>query len=748
MNKELNQMHKVLILIGICCFTIGLYVRFKTLGFVSLNEWALRDFDRAIHLINGNYFPLAGPEATNGGRLPGPFFYVLLSIPLFFHISHESIINFNLLINIICHPLLFFVTRHYFGWLGAFIASILLALSIPHIGSVSAPMNPTFIFPFIIILYYFLYGVITKRTSKNLPYIVLVIALSIQIHYSIATFILAIILIVVILRIKIRLKHTFISIVLLCIIFSPFTFYKTHVFEKKINKSKIDSLGKVRNSLPSVSRIISKKGSFQTIQPQVTNFSEKTNNILGKIFLQNVFKRIALTSKLQYSQSFDSVSFLLNYIFILVSFYFLLFSVIYKIYRKTKIEKFSIDILILLMFIVPGWIYEVLQPAYAHYWYNYIFIIPLILVQTYFFTSILNYFGSHQNKITITLITVIISYFAYSSIYFSNVINRPIKVVQYDSGPKNRLLFSILMNKLSLGAREFYEKVFVNELSANSLNKLKFINKSNSTLVEIPLRKQSFYKNCYFIFEKFSIVKSHRGQSYEFKRFINDKTINIISKKHLPLSGLGPATDFYVYLYQPKFNQPCYRNSFNSFATEPKFRELLFKSYGIDKTNSSPNIRQILKKSKYNINSLITFLNSEYIAYDQNLGVPIQFLIKLSKEKKQSIFSVEINYYSYSGIQNVFNLTNLNIQIETLDNFGLPENSTVFQIISPDSWLSHYSSTNTYTNKLSWKRRFILPNDFKLEKDYFRVYARWSAQFPLKDNTKSTSYNGTFKFIN
>jgi hypothetical protein len=75
----------------------------------------VRDFDRAIHLFIGDYFPLVGPEANNGGMIAGTFFYILLSCPLFLHYSYESIINF--IINIICVPLIFLSVKKIFWFI-------------------------------------------------------------------------------------------------------------------------------------------------------------------------------------------------------------------------------------------------------------------------------------------------------------------------------------------------------------------------------------------------------------------------------------------------------------------------------------------------------------------------------------------------------------------------------------------------------------------------------------------------------
>ena len=71
---------------------VGVYLRFIALDSVRTGpeEWIARDFSRAFDIIDGSFFPLAGPESGYGSRLPGPFLYFLTSIPLLFHYSLQS----------------------------------------------------------------------------------------------------------------------------------------------------------------------------------------------------------------------------------------------------------------------------------------------------------------------------------------------------------------------------------------------------------------------------------------------------------------------------------------------------------------------------------------------------------------------------------------------------------------------------------------------------------------------------------
>ena len=77
---------------------IGSYLRFETSQSSLLVDWNMRDFKRAFNLVDGEDIPLADPEVNTGGRLPGPFLYSLLAIPLLIDYSYESIFFFNFLL--------------------------------------------------------------------------------------------------------------------------------------------------------------------------------------------------------------------------------------------------------------------------------------------------------------------------------------------------------------------------------------------------------------------------------------------------------------------------------------------------------------------------------------------------------------------------------------------------------------------------------------------------------------------------
>ena len=183
----------------LCVFVcLGIYLRFEALSSVQLgpNEWFTRDMDRAINIIDGQYFPLAGPESGKGGRLPGPFMYFFLAIPLMLKRSYESIFIFNFALNIASLFGLFFVLKRYLGIQFSIIATSLFSISVYHISAVNHPINPVFIFPFIIIIVGLFLELVLKNNARVFPWLVLLFSLSVQFHYSIIIFIVVLFIII------------------------------------------------------------------------------------------------------------------------------------------------------------------------------------------------------------------------------------------------------------------------------------------------------------------------------------------------------------------------------------------------------------------------------------------------------------------------------------------------------------------------------------------------------------------------
>ena len=207
-----------------CFFLLGLSLRWEALEVVRLNQWLTRDIDRALNLFQGNYFPFAGPETTNGLRLPGPFLYILMAIPFWFQESYESAFNFYFLLNFSSLLVSFYVVRKYFDFNIAFLTTVLQSTHLLYIEAITFPINPAFLLPLIPFLLWSILEFTLNKNEKAVPLIIFVVSLGIQIHLSIATFLLAPFISGLIFKIKVSVKTILKTILLSLITFSPFLF--------------------------------------------------------------------------------------------------------------------------------------------------------------------------------------------------------------------------------------------------------------------------------------------------------------------------------------------------------------------------------------------------------------------------------------------------------------------------------------------------------------------------------------------
>jgi hypothetical protein len=206
-NYSKTKVGVSIVLISYCFFSFLLH--WQALDFFYFNEWVARDFDMVFNLFEGVYIPLAGPELDNGGRLPGPFLYLLMSIPLFVNKTFESIAHFNFLLNLAAVFIMFMTIRKYFGFYVASLFTILLSIYLPHINVFGYPINPSFLFPFIALYIWCILDLIINKNERAFPLVILIVSLGIQLHYSMVTFYIAPLIFIFLYRIRISPKYIF-----------------------------------------------------------------------------------------------------------------------------------------------------------------------------------------------------------------------------------------------------------------------------------------------------------------------------------------------------------------------------------------------------------------------------------------------------------------------------------------------------------------------------------------------------------
>ena len=381
----------ITLLIVIIFLAIGIKFRWEALDCIRLVDWITRDYDRAFHLVDGNYFPLAGPETTGGGRLPGPFLYFLLSIPILFNYSYESIFFFNFILS--CSSLIsfFFIVKRFFGFYLASITTILFSINLLQIESIAYPINPSFIHIFAVAFFWLLMEFAVNKNYKVIPWIFLTITLAIQIHFSIASYYLVIILAAIILKIKIPLKQYLISLAIIFICLTPYFIYKKEFYQGV--------------SEPSSRFFLDTQFSVLGVLKVITNY-----DTLNRIALNSFGDKLPFFySPIIYNK--------INFWFLSIGFYGLLIFVFFKISNK-KTKKIHREIALLLLFYIPGLIFGILSPTLKHYWYNYIFIPSATVLTAIVFETL---FKVGKNYLQRSLVIIIFSIFIGYYIYFLKI---------------------------------------------------------------------------------------------------------------------------------------------------------------------------------------------------------------------------------------------------------------------------------------------------------------------------------------
>jgi hypothetical protein len=168
-----------------------LTVFFVSLFYVLINSrldtapvsYQARDINFALDLLNGNHVWF-GPDLTGGGKLPGPFYYYLLALPLFIYKSLTSVIFFQIVL--IALSAYFFwrlLTKIATEW-QATIGLTFYLFSYSIYNSLIYHWNPSFLPLFVVAILYF-YFRYENHQLKNQFLAYFLIGIATQIHFSI-----------------------------------------------------------------------------------------------------------------------------------------------------------------------------------------------------------------------------------------------------------------------------------------------------------------------------------------------------------------------------------------------------------------------------------------------------------------------------------------------------------------------------------------------------------------------------------
>jgi hypothetical protein len=708
-------------LILILFFAFGLYLRIEALDAVQLNEWITRDFDRALNIVDGKYLSLAGPESNAGGRLPGPFMYLFLALPLLIHRSYDCLFIFGFMLNLVSIAALFFVVKRHFGNIVGGLSSILLCINIHHLSSVAFPINPAFIFPFIVLIFHFLLELCAGK--KPMPFLlaILTISLSIQFHYSMATFYLTAILLFFVLKIRVDKKFILQFIIMLFLCFLPYSIYKYQTFEPA-NAGSAATFRKKPLTIENAVKIIT----FQNVVSRVVNSRSILESRFGEEF-ESVARRWEVAFRLGLSATL----------------YFFVFYVFYKI-RQEGIGRYKKEFALLLFFVSPVYIYGITRPFVQHYWYSLIFIIPIIVIVSWTLDFIFQRLKSTVTRSFFACIILVSTvFFAVDTYKTVQVATKGLKnellgTAKFDYKNARNILFT-LMKALKLSPDQFFSRVYFLDYHPASLNLLKFANKSSAQLFDKNIEQSNI---CYFIAEKDVLEKDTNATSKELNRqrlknFISDSTIKILSQREIEFKGANASKFLKVLEYVPKNIQSCYQNMFNPFETKKDIRDLLVHVKSID-----GNFKLVSEEEKYDLNSELEFYKGQFIILDREPQIPFRFTLTIKRENEGYSIKGEVDFYYFWGMEN-FRFQNMDIAITPANelkdqprNYATPalrsllnsELSYKGSLLSQNtlaSSVNHLASYGHWNYNQFWYRYIFIPKSYKLIKDKFFIDLKW-----------------------
>jgi hypothetical protein len=678
---------------------LGFILRWETLEVVRINFWLTRDFDRSFNLFDGNYIPLAGPETTNGLRLPGPALYFFMAIPLWFQYSYESIFVFYFLLHFSSIVFTFWVVKKYIGFYTAVLTTILQLIYPLSIEAIAFPINPTFLLPIIPFLFWFIFEFTLNKNEKFLPLIALTISLGIQIHLSIAIFLIVPIVWALIFKIKISLKIFLRTLIVILVCFIPFFFYLFGAYNPDIKGTSVTKIDPFSSFIEPI-KVIAVQNTIERLADHGIG-AGNMSNFLGVPKSHLFIKSIILNSSL----------------------FGLIFYISFNLKRKKNhLQK---PLLILFLFYLPALIYDFIRPWKVHFWYNYVFILPTALLISFSLTTLYETIKPKGLKIIISLAAffLIVNFALFNTKYFYSVkrdIQNKVSIGDYQNFKQLTLFQKSIFKKYGLSAKDFIRRVYIEEVNGYSSNLISLLDTTDteqSKPNQINAKKPCFYifgmENLAF-FDKPIFNKKNRRLS----SFSNDPTIKVFKSDvftyHKRVYG--------VKKYLPKFNQPCYQNSSNIFPATVKDKKLLSDYSQFQKNNNS----FFENKIDFDKNGKLEKLKISYIYQRPNTKIPIRFNIFLSNSLNNYILKVEVDSYGWGhNAADLFTFNHLNMEI--LNDLG----SLNIPIINPQSWISE--GFGTPLEKFSWYREFNLPNSFEIPKNKLLLKISGEIKFPTRE---------------
>jgi hypothetical protein len=672
---------------------IGINLRWEALDIVRLNQWLTRDIDRALNLFNGNYFPLAGPETTNGLRLPGPFLYVLMAIPFVIHSSYESLFNFYFLINSASLVISFFVVKKYFDFNTAFFATALQSTHLLYVEAIAFPINPTFLLPLVPFLFWSILEFSLNRNEKALPLVGLIISLGIQIHLSIATFLLVPFVWGIIFRVKVSIKTIIRTVSISLITFLPFIYYSFNSYKPALSITHVTKFDPFSSffepiKILTVQNTIKRLTDFSIGQGNLTNFIE-----VSKIYI------------------------LVQFIVLNLSLLGIVLFIFYKV-KRGGIKSCQKEIIVFLFFYCPALIYDLIRPWDKHFWYNYIFILPTVLLVSKVLVTFKNLLRKKQFSICFKLtITSLIVYVLINNLLHFDKVKKIIlnssEIGDYQNFNVLRNLYTNWSNELNIPIEKISRHVYVEGIQNPSSNLF------NEKEIELKFLK-TYDNKCLYVTDDLQHIQKYKEkylkENYRLNLFLDDQSIKTSFGKKLLIKEknifkFSNFRFFRVYKYIKEINQPCYQNSSQTFPSS-LYDETLLSDYFKFQKNGQ-NILE--RKINVNLENEITDLELNYIFKNKVIKYPVRFLIDLHKTDAGYRLNFVIDFFSW-GINNLDKFIFKELDFYLIQGDETDKVVKKFNVISNKSFVSYGLGINK--EKYHWYRNFEIRKNFKfLNKD-------------------------------
>ena len=676
----------------------GICFRLEIFDAIYINGWITRDIDRAFNLVDGNYFPLVGSEANNGGRLPGPFLYLVYSIALMIHYSYESIFSLNLVLNLVSVIILYVPLRRFFDFNFSALTIAFLCINLTHIGSVGFPINPAFIFPVISIYIWVLLEFGLNENFKILPAIFVLVSLGIQMHFSLLTFYVVPVVIAILFKFKIPKKIILTSIVATLACFIPYFIYLHQNLKVKFTQSYVFFFG-----------------------PDLWDLS----GWLKMFLVENTINRMTFLNGLKWGQHFETEIAILYYGLTLLGLV-LLGVRVFMSWRNEEMKKSKKEVILFSLFYVPAFLYELTQPMAGtenpHNWYTFIFIMPQSLILSYFLLYLLDKSKSAGGKGVVLLsISILFLFFGQNALKdvksSASYYKKNLTSGKYDN---LKVFFNSLIDEFNITPRIYRERVFMEGLFGNvpprSTKLFELIYKESKG--KVSESGKDVDSVCYLLFNQEMVKKLGTWEEYRFQAFLEDKDIEIQNVFTLSFADKRLEGSLSVMEYTPKLRQSCFNNTINQFRVWNELRYLYIDGKHL-RTDKEFDIEVKSKSEQYNSTSELVSFNGEYLIYDDFLKAPFKF--KLSMEERKGRWWVRGDFIGYEEFSLIPPKRVGEIRV-TVCPTGLDYNCYYNATILPRKTLA----TKAHAHNRIWYRELDFPlAEGKLTKGEFDVNLWW-----------------------